>query len=265
MGGDSNLRHVVHKRVHLERPQPKARKRFGYLEKHKDYVKRAKDFHKKADTIKKLERKAYFKNEDEFAFGMVNHFTNKEGKAMQKKSHLSKDEVHLAESQDARYIGMREQIDKKAVQKRAERLHFLDADRPNKHTLFVDEDEDAAKSSASSSTDSKKGAKQRKNLKGFDVASYFDTHPDLLDRKANRPRLKQLQTASFVDTAEQDAAVKEAYHELVERQERAKKLGKVRAELEQRSNLRTKGRVRKVSEGTKDKPAQFKWMYDRKR
>ncbi|CAE8611666.1 unnamed protein product [Polarella glacialis] len=138
-GGDGNLRHVVHRRVHLERQQPASRKRFGYLEKHKDYAKRAKDYHKKEDTIKRLEQKAYFKNDDEFAFGMVNHFTNKDGKAMQKKIHLDKDEVRLLESQDARYISMREQIDKKAVQKQAERLHFLDADRPNKHVLFVDE------------------------------------------------------------------------------------------------------------------------------
>ena len=31
------------------------------------------------------------------------------------------DEQQLAESQDARYVSMREQIDKKAVQKRSER------------------------------------------------------------------------------------------------------------------------------------------------
>ncbi|CAE7376646.1 UTP11 [Symbiodinium sp. CCMP2456] len=75
--GDGSLRHVVHKRVHLERHQPKHRRRLGYLEKHKDYVKRAKDFHKKEDIIKGLHRKAYFKNEDEFAYGMMSHSTMK--------------------------------------------------------------------------------------------------------------------------------------------------------------------------------------------
>lgn len=42
-------------------------------------MKRAKDFHKKEDTIKKLHRKAYFKNEDEFSMSMTQYFTNKDG------------------------------------------------------------------------------------------------------------------------------------------------------------------------------------------
>eukprot|EP00434_Breviolum_minutum_P011412 symbB.v1.2.010064.t3/scaffold652.1/size176119/5 len=88
MGADGGLRHVVHKRVHLERQQPKARRKLGYLEKHKDYVKRAKDFHKKQDEVKRLHRKAYFKNEDEFSIKMMDYFTNKEGKAV-KKTHLT--------------------------------------------------------------------------------------------------------------------------------------------------------------------------------
>jgi len=100
-------------------------------------------------------------------------------------------------------------------------------------------------------------------LKEFDVAAHFDTHPSLLGRKANRPRLKQLETGNFADATE--PAAKEAYHELYQRQERAKKLGKIRHELELRANLRTKGRKLKVSEGDKDKPATYKWMYDRKR
>eukprot|EP00434_Breviolum_minutum_P011413 symbB.v1.2.010064.t4/scaffold652.1/size176119/5 len=78
MGADGGLRHVVHKRVHLERQQPKARRKLGYLEKHKDYVKRAKDFHKKQDEVKRLHRKAYFKNEDEFSIKMMDYFTNKD-------------------------------------------------------------------------------------------------------------------------------------------------------------------------------------------
>eukprot|EP00435_Cladocopium_sp_Y103_P047278 s142_g13.t2 len=69
MGADGGLRHVVHKRVHLERHQPKARKR-------------------KEATIKKLHRKAYFKNEDEFSMTMTQYSTNKDWKTM-KKTHLT--------------------------------------------------------------------------------------------------------------------------------------------------------------------------------
>ncbi|KAH7826661.1 putative U3 small nucleolar RNA-associated protein 11 (Utp11) [Monocercomonoides exilis] len=57
-------------RVHKERPQPQKRKRLGVLEKHKDYVVRARDYHKKRNALKRLKRKAEFKNEDEFYFSM---------------------------------------------------------------------------------------------------------------------------------------------------------------------------------------------------
>lgn len=63
------------KRQHRERAQPAARQRLGILEKHKDYVKRAKDYHSKEDRIKKLREKAAGRNKDEFYFGMVNSRT----------------------------------------------------------------------------------------------------------------------------------------------------------------------------------------------
>ena len=59
------------KRQHRERSQPANRQRLGLLEKHSDYVKRAKDYHSKEDRIKKLREKAAARNKDEFYFGMV--------------------------------------------------------------------------------------------------------------------------------------------------------------------------------------------------
>eukprot|EP00434_Breviolum_minutum_P002309 symbB.v1.2.002038.t3/scaffold105.1/size328853/4 len=108
---------------------------------------------------------------------------------------LAQEEQHLSESQDARYVSMREQIDKKAIQKRSEQLHFLDAEMPNKHTIFVDEDdlEEPVESAGSKSSSSS----SKKKLKDFDVAKYFDTHPSLLKRKANRLRVKQLETKAI--------------------------------------------------------------------
>jgi len=43
----------------------------GLLEKHKDYVERAKDFNRKKKTISSLRQKALFKNPDEFYFAMT--------------------------------------------------------------------------------------------------------------------------------------------------------------------------------------------------
>ena len=48
----SSLQNAIKRRTHKERAQPAARAKFGLLEKHKDYVERAKDFHRKENTIK---------------------------------------------------------------------------------------------------------------------------------------------------------------------------------------------------------------------
>lgn len=65
------LRNYIHRRNHKERSQPTHRKKFGLLEKHKDYVQRARDHHSKRDRIKRLREKALDRNKDEFYFGMV--------------------------------------------------------------------------------------------------------------------------------------------------------------------------------------------------
>lgn len=54
-----------------ERSQPLHRQKLGLLEKHADYVKRARDFHSKEDRIQKLREKASMRNKDEFYFGMI--------------------------------------------------------------------------------------------------------------------------------------------------------------------------------------------------
>lgn len=72
----SSLRNSLHRRNHKERSQLAHRAKFGILEKHKDYVLRARDYHSKQERIKTLQRKAANRNKDEFYFGMVNQRTN---------------------------------------------------------------------------------------------------------------------------------------------------------------------------------------------
>ena len=50
----SSLRNSLHRRNHKERSQLSHRQRVGILEKHKDYVLRARDYHSKQDRIKRL-------------------------------------------------------------------------------------------------------------------------------------------------------------------------------------------------------------------
>ena len=65
------MRNAIRRRNHKERSQPLNRQKLGFLEKHKDYVKRARDYHSKQDRLKKLREKAELRNKDEFYFGMV--------------------------------------------------------------------------------------------------------------------------------------------------------------------------------------------------
>lgn len=67
-----NKAHKLAQRLHRERRQPEGRKKLGYLEKKKDYKKRAQDHHAKAEKIKKLKNKAQQRNPNEFHFHMIN-------------------------------------------------------------------------------------------------------------------------------------------------------------------------------------------------
>merc|ERR1712238_286585 len=116
-----------------------------------------------------------------------------------------------------------------------------------------------AKSTASSSRPTK--ATKRK-LEAFDVADYLDTHPALLGStsSSNRLRRRQLETAKLTDQGKLERGEKAAYKELFHRQERAKRLTKVREALELKTNVHGKGQVRKMKEATADAPAQYRWL-----
>lgn len=95
------------RRNHKERAQPLHRQKLGLLEKHKDYVHRARDYKSKKDRIKKLREKAAFRNKDEFYFGMVKAKT-RGGVHLQDRGNeaLSVDVVKLLKTQDLGYVKM---------------------------------------------------------------------------------------------------------------------------------------------------------------
>lgn len=218
-----------------ERVQPAARRALGMLEKHKDYVQRAQDYHKKQRQLKRLERKAENRNPDEFRFAMENtRLDTATGHTRQlasrrEREHDEKygaDEQRLLQTQDIAYLEMRRAVDlHKAARLRAE-LHGLDEPVRGTHTLFVDDD-DAARI-------------QRAPAPAAAVAGMLDTLPELLETRA-RPSLAALRSSTSVVVGGAPGGVLSAaalanrrkrYLELHAREQRAARLGELSHELE---------------------------------
>ncbi|KAF7979387.1 hypothetical protein HWV62_42482 [Athelia sp. TMB] len=101
----SSLRNSLHRRNHKERSQLSNRSRFGHLEKHKDYVLRARDYHSKQDRLTRLKQKASERNKDEFYFGM-NKEKTQGGVHIKDRGNvaLPADIVKVLKTQDENYI-----------------------------------------------------------------------------------------------------------------------------------------------------------------
>jgi len=114
----------VQKKQHRERSQPLQRARLGLLEKHADYVKRAKDYNSKKDRLQKLRLKASLKNHDEFYFKMINSKTVKDVHYNFNKTNAPLDNqlVKLLKTQDFNYVKTCRAIEEKKIIKIKDRL-----------------------------------------------------------------------------------------------------------------------------------------------
>jgi U3 small nucleolar RNA-associated protein 11 len=121
-----------------------ARKKLGLLEKHKDYVKRAKNYHQKQATLKALRVRAYNRNPDEFNFGMIKS-KFRAGKHVTKNETLTSDMLKLMKTQDVSYIGLQRHINGKKLQKEQEQLAVFEGAKPtHKHVIFADDQQEAS-------------------------------------------------------------------------------------------------------------------------
>ncbi|EUC67536.1 U3 small nucleolar RNA-associated protein Utp11, putative, partial [Rhizoctonia solani AG-3 Rhs1AP] len=100
------LRNSLHRRSHKERSQLAHRSKLGLLEKHKDYVLRARDYRSKRDRLRILKVKAETKNKDEFYFGMNGRKTEKgvEYRSRGGEGALPEDMVKVLKTQDEGYL-----------------------------------------------------------------------------------------------------------------------------------------------------------------
>lgn len=228
----SSLKNAVPKRPYKERAQPNSRKKFGLLEKHKDYVERAKAYHKKEDTLRKLKEKAAFKNPDEFYFKMIK--TRTVDGVHRPESQVNKytaEQLMLMKTQDAGYILQKVQSEKRKIEKLTATLHSLDNQPSNKHIYFAEDREEANEIQSRSSKDRS-------------VAS-SEAVPDSIKRK----------TIS-------------SYKELEARRSRVSELEKLYMDMTLQQELMKKGRKRKLREDELTNPTSksvYKWRAERKR
>ncbi|KAL7295182.1 hypothetical protein TKK_0011488 [Trichogramma kaykai] len=242
-------------RHHPERHQPESRKHLGLLEKKKDYVARARDYNEKQQAIKTLRKRALNKNPDEFYFHMINSTTSQRGthKELTKEDQFTDDQKKLMQTQDLNYIAYKRNIEAKKVAKMQSTLHMIDAanETPNKHIFFVDD-----------STE----------VKHFDLAQRLDTHPDLIDRRTNRPKLSTLKKIKLPDydeaTLEKIEKQKlQAYKEMDKRIDRETALTVVQQtmEIERALKDRKVTKPKRLKAGSKTSAPIYQWKYERKR
>ncbi|CAJ0578262.1 unnamed protein product, partial [Mesorhabditis spiculigera] len=244
-------------RVHRERTQPENRKKYGLLEKKKDYKNRAEDYHKKEKKLKKLRKHALDRNPDEFHYHMKNSVV-KDGKHFEKPIETEDTELQkqFGEVRDLDYVRNALFTEKKKIQSLRSELHLMDFEGTSQstHTIFVDTKEEA---------------------RAFNPASFFDTDPELVDRPNNRLRKSDLANKEirggydkeFVKEAE--AVTKVRYNELRKRMERANELEVVVGKLEVKRHLGTyknkELQPKLVERGAPDKAAVYKFPMIRKK
>ncbi|KAJ0179110.1 hypothetical protein K1T71_004822 [Dendrolimus kikuchii] len=217
----------ANQKTHRERHQPEARKHLGLLEKKKDYKQRAKDYHDKGKTLKLLRKRALDKNPDEFYFHMINSkLKDGEHHELKKQVEHTPEQIKLMQTQDIKYINMKRTIETRSINKLQAQLHMTDVadETKNVHTFFLDKEEQ----------------------KDFDLAKRLDTHPSLLNRKSNRPRLSDLKKIKLPeideDTAETMKKKKEkVYKEISKRIQREKELTLIQQKMEMKRHLQNAG------------------------
>ncbi|XP_055844878.1 probable U3 small nucleolar RNA-associated protein 11 [Episyrphus balteatus] len=242
-------------KTHRERHQPQSREHLGILEKKKDYKKRSNNAHHKEKTLKFLHKRALNKNPDEFYHHMINSkIKDDEHIEFDKPDEHTKDQLSLMETQDMKYINMKRTMETKKIKRLQSQLHMIDFANQvkNKHTFFVDGEE--------------------VDLKKFDIAKRLETHPSLLDRKTNRPRMEDLQKFNIPDVSKEDykkinEKKEQSYMELSKRIEREKELSVVQQKLELKRLLqqKRKRKPKQIRPGTKDTAPVIKFKYERKK
>ncbi|KAF8338029.1 small-subunit processome [Cantharellus anzutake] len=113
----SSLRNAIQRRSHKERSQPAHRAKLGLLEKKKDYILRARDYHQKQEALKLLQEKAATRNKDEFYFAMTRQRTEGGIHVSERpQEDIPEDMAKLLKTQDVNYIRTMKALNLKRIE-----------------------------------------------------------------------------------------------------------------------------------------------------
>lgn len=173
--GAGNLDKHLKRSAHKERSQPEARKHLGALEKHKDYVKRAKRRHEKVAKLAEVKRAAAQRNPDEFNVKMAQAVMDvTSGKMKRKLAPLAERKKHAAASlkqnlENVNYLRKAAEHDELRARELLDEVIGLDMKPCNTHTVFVDDEAD---------------------LRNFKPAQHFGTTDEMLAFPATRGKVE---------------------------------------------------------------------------
>ncbi|KAJ8521990.1 hypothetical protein ONZ45_g1380 [Pleurotus djamor] len=281
----SSLRNSIHRRNHKERAQLAHRKKLGILEKHKDYVKRARDYHSKQDRITRLRQKAAERNKDEFYFAMNKEKTRR-GVHVKDRGNvaLPTDIVKVLKTQDENYVRTARSSGKKKIDKIKSQLMALadlvkpgsnedqlddeelatlrDAgiiSNPSKkkskksttHIVFVDDDEDARKYVENSSATTQSRSDETHDDKPVDLGWKPPATKSKKRRRAQLPEQAEEQLDTEDATTEETQELARTHRsklirELGARLKRDKMLGYTQREFEMQRLMMGKGAKQKI-------------------
>ena len=282
----SSLRNAVKRKTHKERSQPEARRRLGLLEKHKDYVERTRDYHRKKEKIDVLKRKAAQRNPDEFAFGMIRSSVGSDGThraapASREGAALSHGQLKLLKRQDAAYTRMRVAIDERKAERMQASLHLIGGGSGARASAAAAPDSDDELDDGDGNGDDGGAREQNRHTiffeddgarEAFEPAAHFGTTAEHASNPRHRPRVADDGDGGGAPAAvpkklrrkleQRNAAM---YDELRQRRERGTQLKAVLSHMEAEKHAMGKGRKRKVQDAAGGQPAVYKFKRQRQK
>lgn len=257
------MRHAIKRRVHKERAQPYERQKLGLLEKKKDYKQRAQDYHRKADTIKKLREKAALKNPDEFYNKMSSTQTRNGVHVLGRTNEKDADTLKEWKTQDLAWVHLKHTQITQKISKMQASLQGLSGTASAGAKEDSDSEEEETRLGGSChkrvvfAASARGLAKEVRAVKRTKVAAsaIVEEHLASLDRRT-RTKLEK--------------AKEKQYRELGKLMATRAKLDTLKARLQTQKNLLGKGaRSKQVTEDKfgdeiKDKTV-YKWKMERKK